>query len=124
MTREFRFRAWRKDDRVMIYDMSSILITGLTDLDGIYFFMQFTGLKDKNDKEIWEGDIVKTIPFHKERSEIFSIKWEILQNCGDCYYDSGPGFNFHMNESHLDHLEAIGNIYENPELLNLENGCQ
>jgi hypothetical protein len=77
--------------------------------------MQYTGLKDKNGKEIYEGDIVR-IPggyqgdYH-EREKISVVKWEDEDT-------AEIGFYLNLPECvHWKHLEVIGNIYENPELL-------
>lgn len=73
--------------------------------------MQFTGLKDKNDKEIWEGDIIKN-----DRGFIHRIVW-----CELGYWGTKP-LDFQYAQplwiNHEGIFEVIGNIYENKELLN------
>ena len=76
--------------------------------------MQYTGLKDKNGVEIYEGDIVKWGEF---KMEIFwgedigigyGFCWRNIRGNGS-YHESMTGF--------IDEYEVIGNIYENKELL-------
>ena len=79
-----------------------------------YILEQFTGLKDKNGKMIFDGDIVK---YHSE--ETCEIYWE---KTGACFYisnneDNENGFVVHFNKSISDYCEIIGNIHENPNLL-------
>ena len=85
--------------------------------DSPYVIQQYTGLKDKNGKEIHEGDIVDAIHFvfdfkykDNERPENYSgtIRWH------HSYWVIGDYKLFVMED---DSLNVIGNIFENPELL-------
>lgn len=79
---------------------------------------QYTDLKDKNDVEIYEGDIVKFIPSGEYgkvttfgKSQNLGIEWE---NSKTAFFT--PMFYLCCESE----LEIIGNIYENPELLEQE----
>ena len=131
--REIKFRFWDKKRKYM-YEVASLHFTrnkvmshikpGLgghvRDLDSNdIILMQYTGLKDKNGKEIYEGDIVKSTmhygddfgnPVGEAEGQIIEVKW--LEKKGE----QMVGFSFFPCDDMYD-LEVIGNIYENPELL-------
>lgn len=124
MDREIKFRVWDEEEKTMwrhenigyinFYDKVIWLRHGgFLDMDyNPCTLMQYTGLKDKNGKEIYEGDIVKREPMSPGGLDrIGKITFEDgviwLESNVDsvCLYDE------------IDELEVIGNIYENPELL-------
>jgi hypothetical protein len=98
--REIKFRA--KVNGTYVYSKSYINIAFYFDATKDYEQEQFTGLLDKNDKEIYEGDILKT----KYGSKIH------FKDLVDYHLWA------YRNSMAFDEIEIIGNIYENPELLN------
>jgi|TARA_R110000824_G_scaffold20119_1_gene76406 uncharacterized phage protein (TIGR01671 family) len=134
--REIKFRvwtinnAWYSEKNVMYYEPSTIdsvhLIHNLNDEfsrqkeDG-FVLMQYTGLKDKNGKEIYEGDVVKGISFYnKNNKNPYStqlVEWKDVDENSEGKNNAYSGFNFWINNPI--ELEIIGNIYENPELISI-----
>ncbi len=110
--REFKFRIWNEEDAVMVDKPNSVrLIDGKLLCDPEDILMQYTGLKDKkNKKEIYEGDIVVN-HFSNGRIEgPFLIEW------GEDRWMWGP-FSQLAKALGWYSTEVIGNIYENPELI-------
>src|SRR5438093_279573 len=120
MNREIKFRAWNNTKKQMIESYTHVGKQGkfysvFTLLDDKYIPMQYTGLKDKLGKEIYEGDILscKSKNGFEHRSTL-RVGWSEDDKYGWCW-DSGAivtGVDF-IDERY----EVIGNIYENPELL-------
>lgn len=75
---------------------------------------QYTGLKDRNDKEIYENDIVK----HENTGDICIIRWH-TEFASFCINKNGWGYSHFFQEAFThNECEVIGNLFENPELLN------
>ena len=72
--------------------------------------MQYTGIKDSHGEEIYEGDIIRSWSDKHKGESIFVMEHES--------YGNGAGFHIHGDP----YWEIIGNIYENPELINNERG--
>ena len=122
--REIKFRTWNDKTSTMTAPFSAEDIRNdehYANWESFESLMQFTGLKDKNGKEIYEGDIVKMV-LDKiiPRYAICEVKWR----------DEYTGINFsHVRLENVinpgegwsmsthDTWEVIGNIYENAELL-------
>jgi uncharacterized phage protein (TIGR01671 family) len=109
--REIKFRAWdTRFNDMHYYPEIHQWNLNMPDLEEITL-MQYTGIKDKNGKEIYEGDIVKCDGYYED---IYVCKY------GRASFVLGVqqgnfGLSIVMQDSYQ--MEIIGNIYENPELL-------
>jgi uncharacterized phage protein (TIGR01671 family) len=111
MNREIKFRVWSFNERIFHY---FDVYEGCSGLAGAWSEpQQFTGLKDSNGKEIYEGDILSTYyECHKSESEAYGfsvIKWG---RTGWVYNQDRKPSDYFLGNS-----EVIGNIFENPDLL-------
>ena|SRR5690625_1558777 len=133
--REIKFRAWinEKDEEYsrMVHSEQSILTilghkyggtgiarpAGFSSIDNQpkperYVLMQYTGLKDTHGTEIYEGDILDIRTFY-ESPKVGQVAFAD----GSFVFDDG-GYSYLGDAvSHADVIEVIGNIYENPEIL-------
>ena len=121
--REIKFRAWLKEERKMV-NVETLFIGinrlcfGNSKTEDLFFrdfeeveLMQYTGLKDKNGKEIYEGDIVILNDAEEENRCIVKYKYgSYILVDGDLREDLS-------NVESDKFLEVVGNIYENKNLL-------
>ena len=77
---------------------------------------QYTGLKDKNGREIFEGDIVRHGLFKQDYKMIVRYREE---SAAFMFGDKRTGFSFSSDQTK--YLEIIGNVHENPELLEVHH---
>ena len=128
MKREIKFRGKRIDNGEWVYG-NYIKVTPYKDNGGHRICSQdswdmfevdpetvgqFTGLKDKNSVGVYEGDIL--------RDEYGSgkVKW-IMEHCAFLVFATNPSRYIAMeSDGQLKNTEIIGNIYENPELLEVK----
>lgn len=134
--RDLKFRAWDKENKIFqpvcVDTNGNACIFGYAGLE-IKFdnIQQYTGLKDKNGKEIYEGDIIRrtykashylNIIEEYDYIETIEVKWDddnLSYNIPNNVFSffSSPATHS-LNPNGLPMFEIIGNIFENPELIN------
>ena len=133
MNREIKYRAWLKEENKMVnvetidFTDKSMQYLKKNEIIDAYLLrrmifddvelMQYTGIKDKNGKEIYEGDILKYKFLYDRRLKhvtlVKFVETEASFGIKDTYGNEIPLFRITANN----YFEVIGNIYENEELL-------
>ena len=135
MKRDIKFRAWEQNIKIMAYPSENLAMSGNegyshlkqsfnidnrkislasegwdVEHEGMLpcILMQFTGLKDKNGKEIYEGDIIINKFNNIYGGEIHK---EVVKYNNGYHFQNGGATTSNQT------IEIIGNIYENPELI-------
>ena len=132
--RPIKFRAWDNGNEIYLYDVQDAydMLSGLVKYDDgedaeydegcfgsflnneRYDVEQYTGLKDANGKEIYEGDIVKSNYKYAQPKTS-----QVIMEDGNSYIlgeDLATG-NEMLVSDHVEEIEVIGNVHMNPELL-------
>lgn len=141
MSREIKFRAWMSSEKRMImwdemvcdYELQYIFLNQLSDVSPV---MQFTGLRDRNGKEIYEGDVVKYSEHEGYSLKSFTAEVRFVES--EAYFgyvkiEEDPNdwpdpflhpFNEHdeLHSDFLPYVTVIGNIHETPELIDRKEG--
>ena len=129
----FKFRFWHKTLKMMIDDClidssgacfrdnynscesqecSVSLDDFIYDISSDVIVMQWTGLKDRNGLDVYEGDYIKGF----DGSVEFEVKWSD-EDCAFICENSIKGSGAMTNQEYMMNFSVIGNIYANPELI-------
>ena len=123
--REIKFRTWDKEEKR--WCQASMRENGIifnpsepNTWKSIPILQQFTGLKDVNEKEVYEGDIVKDY-----KGNTYFVMWDNIKGCWDMKYTHHDlTYNSPCDDKNfydIEKFDTIGNIYENPDLLRGNN---
>jgi len=120
--RTIKLKFWDNEDKKWLTDFGEYLSKGYTKTeeepdvleifssDNSFAICQFTGLLDKNGKEIYEGDIIELEHWEPQR-------YEVVFNRGGFCMKFGEDSNFYPDIKYTEDSIIIGNIYQSPDLL-------
>lgn len=131
--REILFKAKRKDngkwfdgyyqkrydllgnEEHLIFHIDSYTVWEYAEVDP-QTLCQFTGLFDKNGNKIWENDILMAHldEYYPEDVTYKTVEWGVAGWVG---HETGSTDREYLDEFDLEHFEVVGNIFDNPELL-------
>ena len=122
--KEIKFRAWSLITSKMFQDVqwgieycdslrpfAYVIDRAEPEKNAKFVVMQYTGLKDKNGKEIFEGDIVKKL--YGATNPTCIVAWHDER----AMFIQQDGYNEPLYHLHPKHIEIIGNVYENESLI-------
>ena len=128
MSREIKFRAWhmpfgsKGPMQEMLHRRASSILSFAEMNSDAYIVEQYTGLKDANGKEIYEGDIVRVFDVYEDVGYVDVVIWggkddypafDLKNHARE--YDANALSSIFNGE--FETIEVIGNIHENPELV-------
>ena len=108
---------------IIFYRKDSDRFTVYTDRIDIETLCQFTGLCDKNGNKIWENDILMAHfdEFYPEDVTYETVEWGIA---GWVTHEAGSAGRRYLDKFDLENFKVVGNIFDNPELLQEESDEQ
>jgi uncharacterized phage protein (TIGR01671 family) len=121
--REIKFRAWDKDNKIWL-DFFAVKENGklVIPVGNLHFkeiknvdVVQYTGLKDKNGKEVYEGDVLES-----KNEGVGQVHYDDFCGCWALQFDDEDNAEELLGNALKDYkLEVIGNVYENWELVEM-----
>lgn len=130
MSRKIKFRVWNFDKKVYGFPDKITNGTSGNGAGGKIALEQFTGLKDIHGQEIYEGDII-FFKYRDRNNQVRDFTGKVVFDTGSFYatygaeYDNPPllsnALSFYQIIFRAQYLKIIGNIHEDPELLEGKN---